>query len=152
MSAAKPASFHSQSQTLVSTGEIEADAAQAHAAEAFAALDAQLAHYRPAARKAGLLGRLFGNGNVVSRNNVYGKWLAGGGLAEVGILVDDTVFGNVIDDNQVRWFTTGLQISDRIDFPSYFRENLLTGNTTPAVGGVDIGGNIMGNPPLMPPP
>src|SRR4029453_4039230 len=35
---------------------------QAEAAEAFAALEARLAHYRPAARKAGLLARLFGNG------------------------------------------------------------------------------------------
>src|SRR5688572_28267031 len=62
MSAAKPSSFRSQYQTLVTSGEIEADAAQAAAAESFAALEEQLAHYRPAARKAGLLGRLFGNG------------------------------------------------------------------------------------------
>ncbi len=62
MSAAKPASFRSQYQALVTSGEIEADAAQASAAEAFAGLEAMLAHYRPAARKAGLLGRLFGNG------------------------------------------------------------------------------------------
>src|SRR5262245_25395607 len=62
MSAAKPASFHSQYQMLVSSGEIEADPAQAEAAKAFAMLEAQLAHYRPAARKNGLLGRLLGNG------------------------------------------------------------------------------------------
>jgi cell division protein ZapE len=62
MSLAKPASFHSQYHALVTSGEIEADAAQAAAAEAFAALEAQLAHYRPAARKPRLLGRLFGNG------------------------------------------------------------------------------------------
>jgi cell division protein ZapE len=59
---AKPASFRSQYQTLVSSGELEADAAQAAAADALGALDAELAHYRPVARKAGLLGRLFGNG------------------------------------------------------------------------------------------
>jgi cell division protein ZapE len=62
MSAAKPTSFRSQYQHLVSAGEIEADPAQAEAAEAFSALEARLAHYRPVARKAGLLGKLFGNG------------------------------------------------------------------------------------------
>jgi len=62
MSAAKPASFRSQYQLLVSTGEIEADAAQAAAAKAFAALEERLADYRPVARKAGLLAKLFGNG------------------------------------------------------------------------------------------
>ncbi|MDQ8729552.1 cell division protein ZapE [Bradyrhizobium sp. LHD-71] len=62
MSAAKPASFRSQYQTLVTSGEIEADAAQSAAADRFAALEARLAHYRPAARKAGLLGRLLRNG------------------------------------------------------------------------------------------
>jgi cell division protein ZapE len=62
MSAAKPASFRFQYQHLVSAGEIEADPAQAAAAEAFSDLEARLADYRPAARKAGLLGRLFGNG------------------------------------------------------------------------------------------
>lgn len=62
MSAAKPAPFRSQYQALVTSGEIEADPAQAAAVEAFAALEAQLAHYRPAKRKAGLLGRLLRNG------------------------------------------------------------------------------------------
>jgi cell division protein ZapE len=62
MSAAKPASFQSQYQALVTSGEIEADAAQAVAADALGSLEARLAHYRPAPRKNGLLGRLFGNG------------------------------------------------------------------------------------------
>jgi cell division protein ZapE len=62
MSSAKPASFRSQYQALVTSGELEADAAQAAAADALGALDAQLAHYRPVARKAGVLARLFGNG------------------------------------------------------------------------------------------
>ena len=46
----------------MSSGEIEADAAQAQAVDALAGLEAQLAHYRPAARKRGLLGRLFRTG------------------------------------------------------------------------------------------
>lgn len=46
----------------MSSGEIEADAAQAQAVDALARLEAQLAHYRPVARKRGLLGRLFRNG------------------------------------------------------------------------------------------
>jgi cell division protein ZapE len=62
MSAATPASFRSQYQLLVSTGEIEADAAQAAAADAFSALEMRLANYRPVAGKKGLLGRLLGNG------------------------------------------------------------------------------------------
>jgi cell division protein ZapE len=62
MSAAKPASFRSQYQALVTSGEIEADAAQAVAVDALGSLEARLAHYRPAPRKNGLLGRLFGNG------------------------------------------------------------------------------------------
>jgi cell division protein ZapE len=62
MSAAKPTSFRSRYQALVTSGELDADPAQAAAAESFAELEAQLAHYRPAARKAGLLARLFGNG------------------------------------------------------------------------------------------
>jgi cell division protein ZapE len=76
MSLAKPASFHSQYHALVTSGEIEADAAQAAAAEAFAALEAQLAHYRPAARKPRLLGRLFGNGKQTEQIKglyIYGE-------------------------------------------------------------------------------
>ena len=64
---AKPASFRSQYQTLLSSGEIEADPAQVAAAEALGTLEARLANYRPARRKSGLLGRLFGNGKPVER-------------------------------------------------------------------------------------
>src|SRR3984893_9208524 len=52
------ASFHAQYQALVSSGAIEADAAQAAAAEAFTALEARLSSYKPASKQ-GLLGRLF---------------------------------------------------------------------------------------------
>src|ERR1700736_3020263 len=52
------ASFHAHYQALVSSGAIEADAAQAAAAEAFTALEARLSSYKPV-RKQGLLGRLF---------------------------------------------------------------------------------------------
>ncbi len=53
-----PASFRAHYQALVSSGAIEADAAQARAVEALGALEQRLARYKPA-RKQGLLGRLF---------------------------------------------------------------------------------------------
>src|SRR6202022_4041889 len=52
------ASFLAHYQSLVSSGAIEPDAAQAEAAEAFAALEQRLASYKPV-RKQGLLGGLF---------------------------------------------------------------------------------------------
>jgi cell division protein ZapE len=62
MSPAKPSSFRPHYQALVTSGELEADAAQAAAVVALGELEARLAQYRPAARQAGLLARLFGNG------------------------------------------------------------------------------------------
>jgi cell division protein ZapE len=53
-----PASFRTNYQTLVASGAIEADAAQARAVEALGALEARLARYKPL-RRQGLLGRLF---------------------------------------------------------------------------------------------
>ena len=58
MLSTSPTSFHSHYQSLVASGAIEPDAAQAQAAEAFAALEQRLANYRPARRQS-LLGRLF---------------------------------------------------------------------------------------------
>ena len=52
-----PTSFRAQYQALISSGAIEADPAQADAAEAFAALEERLSSYKPA-RKLSLLGRL----------------------------------------------------------------------------------------------
>jgi len=68
-----PASFLSQYQALVAAGAIEADAAQAEAAEAFASLEQRLASYKPA-RKQGLLGRLFADKDAAPRGlYVYGE-------------------------------------------------------------------------------
>ncbi|MBI5264310.1 MAG: cell division protein ZapE [Bradyrhizobium sp.] len=53
-----PSSFRAQYQALVSSGEIEADPAQAEAAEAFASLERRLSNHKPL-RKQGLFGRLF---------------------------------------------------------------------------------------------
>jgi cell division protein ZapE len=53
-----PSSFRAQYQALVSSGEIEADKAQAEVAEAFATLERRLASYKPLRRQS-LLGRLF---------------------------------------------------------------------------------------------
>lgn len=60
---ATQASFRSQYQALVASGEIEADPAQASAVEAYSRLEAQLAGYRPAGRRKGFFGRLFGGGS-----------------------------------------------------------------------------------------
>src|SRR5258706_9306409 len=65
-----PASFLAHYQSLVSSGAIEPDAAQAEAAEAFAGLEQRLASYKPA-RKQGLLGRLFADKNGPPPRGLY---------------------------------------------------------------------------------
>ena len=70
MLSAPPTSFHSHYQSLVASGAIEPDAAQARTAEAFAALDQRLADYRPA-RRQGLLGRLFADKNGAPPRGLY---------------------------------------------------------------------------------
>ena len=72
-------SFRNQYQSLITTGAIESDAAQAKAADAFAALEERLASYKPA-RKQGLLGRLFADKGKNGKNGgpprglyVYGE-------------------------------------------------------------------------------
>jgi cell division protein ZapE len=65
-----PASFRAQYQALVSSGAIEADPAQARAAEAFADLEQRLASYKPA-RKQGLLGRLFADKDEPPPRGLY---------------------------------------------------------------------------------
>jgi cell division protein ZapE len=63
-------SFRTHYQSLVSSGAIEPDAAQAQAAEAFADLEARLSSYRPV-RKQGLLGRLFADKNEAPPRGLY---------------------------------------------------------------------------------
>jgi cell division protein ZapE len=65
-----PTSFLAHYQSLVSSGAIEPDAAQAQAAEAFADLEARLSSYKPA-RKQGLLGRLFTDKNGGPPRGLY---------------------------------------------------------------------------------
>jgi cell division protein ZapE len=65
-----PSSFRTHYQSLVSSGAIEPDAAQAEAAEAFAALEQRLAHYKPI-RKQGLLGRLFADKDEAQPRGLY---------------------------------------------------------------------------------
>jgi cell division protein ZapE len=65
-----PASFHAHYQALVSSGAIEPDAAQAHAAEAFAALEQRLSSYKPV-RKQGLFGRLFADKDEAPPRGLY---------------------------------------------------------------------------------
>src|ERR1700755_3250085 len=52
-----PATFHAHYKALVASGAIEADPAQSHAAEAFAALEERLGGYKPV-KKQSLFGRL----------------------------------------------------------------------------------------------
>ena len=63
-------SFHAQYQALVDSGAIEADPAQADAAEAFAALEERLSSYKPV-RKLSLLGRLFGDKSEPPPRGLY---------------------------------------------------------------------------------
>ena len=65
-----PNSFRAHYQSLVSSGAIEPDAAQAQAAEAFADLEARLSSYKPV-RKQGLLGRLFADKNGGPPRGLY---------------------------------------------------------------------------------
>src|SRR5437764_11151007 len=65
-----PTSFRAQYQALVASGAIEADPAQAEAAEAFADLEQRLASYTPM-RKQGLLGRLFGDKSEAPPRGLY---------------------------------------------------------------------------------
>src|SRR5260221_2656474 len=70
MLSSSPHSFRSHYQGLVSTGAIEADPAQADAVAAPAALDEQLASYRPP-RKQSLFGRLFGDKDEAPPRGLY---------------------------------------------------------------------------------
>jgi cell division protein ZapE len=62
--------FSDQYQSLISSGSIEPDPAQAEVAEAFAALERRLANYKPS-RKNGLLGRLFADKNGGPPRGLY---------------------------------------------------------------------------------
>jgi cell division protein ZapE len=64
------ASFRAHYQSLVASGAIEADAAQARAVEALAALEQRLASYKPL-RKQGLLGRLFADKDEPPPRGLY---------------------------------------------------------------------------------
>ena len=70
MAAVPSTSFLAHYQSLVASGAIEADPAQARAAEAFADLEARLSGYRPV-RKQGLLGRLFADKDAPPPRGFY---------------------------------------------------------------------------------
>src|SRR3981081_1079447 len=70
MLSAPSALFLAHYQSVVASGAIEADAAQAEAAEAFASLEQRLASYKPV-RKQGLLGRLFADKNGAPPRGLY---------------------------------------------------------------------------------
>src|SRR5258705_869971 len=63
-------SFRAHYQGLVASGAIEADAAQAEAAEAFAGLEQRLANYKPVSKQ-GLLGRLFADKDEATPRGLY---------------------------------------------------------------------------------
>ena len=62
--------FSTEYQSLISSGAIEPDSAQAEVADAFAALERRLANYKPP-RKNGLLGRLFADKNGGAPRGLY---------------------------------------------------------------------------------
>ena len=62
--------FRSHYQTLVASGAIEPDEAQAEVADAFAALEQRLANYKPP-RRQGLFGRLFADKNGGPPHGLY---------------------------------------------------------------------------------
>src|SRR6266581_7010263 len=64
------ASFRAHYQSLVASAAIEADPAQAEAAEAFADLEQRLANYKPM-RRQGLLGRLFADKDEAPPRGLY---------------------------------------------------------------------------------
>ena len=70
MLSTSPSSFRTHYQELVAAGAIEADPAQADAAEAFAALDERLSSYKPR-RKQSLLGRLFSDKDEPPPRGLY---------------------------------------------------------------------------------
>src|SRR6266700_3152477 len=70
MLSTSPSSFRAHYQALVSSGAIEADPAQAEAAEALSALEERLASYKPF-RKQGLLGRLFADKDEPPPRGLY---------------------------------------------------------------------------------
>jgi cell division protein ZapE len=65
-----PASFHAHYKALVAAGAIEADPAQARAADALAALERRLSDYKPV-RRLGLLGRLFADTDEAPPRGLY---------------------------------------------------------------------------------
>src|SRR6476620_11774728 len=65
-----PTSFRAHYQALVSSGAIEADPAQARAANAFGALEERLSSYKPL-RKQSLLERLFGDNDELAVRGLY---------------------------------------------------------------------------------
>jgi cell division protein ZapE len=70
MLSTSPSSFRSHYQSLVSSGAIEADPAQADAVGALADLDERLASYKPL-RKQSLFGRLFGDKDEAPPRGLY---------------------------------------------------------------------------------
>jgi cell division protein ZapE len=64
------ASFHAHYKALVASGAIEADPAQARAAESFAALEQRLSGYKPI-KKQSLLGRLFADKDEPPPQGLY---------------------------------------------------------------------------------
>ena len=70
MLSTSPSSFRAHYEALVSSGAIEADPAQADAAEALAALEERLSSYKPF-RKQGLLGRFFADKDEPPPRGLY---------------------------------------------------------------------------------
>jgi cell division protein ZapE len=114
-------SFRAHYQDLVASGAIEADAAQAEAAEAFADLEARLTGYKPL-RKQGLLGRLFADKDRPPPRGLYIHGEVGRGKT----MLMDTFFqhSSVVHKRRAHFHEFMAEVHERIHG---FRQNIARG-------------------------
>jgi cell division protein ZapE len=114
-------SFRAHYQDLVASGAIEADAAQAQAAEAFADLEARLTGYKPL-RKQGLLGRLFADKDRPPPRGLYIHGEVGRGKT----MLMDTFFqhSSVVHKRRAHFHEFMAEVHERIHG---FRQNIARG-------------------------
>jgi cell division protein ZapE len=116
-----PRSFRHQYQSLVSSGAIEADPAQARAVEALGALDSLLASYKPP-KKQGFLGRLFGGSDPEPPQGLYVHGEVGRGKTMLMDLFFDT--SPVLHKRRAHFHEFMAEAHERINA---FRQNIKRG-------------------------
>ena len=124
MLSTSPASFHAHYKSLVATGAIEADPAQARAAAAFAALEQRLSGYKPV-RKQSLLERLFGDNDEPPLRGLYVHGEVGRGKT----MLMDLFFQQspVAHKRRAHFHEFMVEVHERI---YGYRQNIARGETT----------------------